>query len=105
MKQYSKIMLVMATTLITCVGVVQAAGRGVDNPMPLYKVTPAGSGVSESRAEVFTGRPNDSSILVRTRSNEGQAEFAVMEMQDDAAAHDIPVYMGRPMDNPHTLMR
>ncbi len=105
MKQHTKIMLVMATILITGVGVVQAAGRGIDNPMPLYNATPAGNGVSEYGGAIFTGRPNDSSILVRARSNEGQAEFAVMEMQEGVAPHDVPVYMGRPMDNPGTLIR
>ena len=50
-------------------------------------------------AAAYTGRPNESVAVAPARS-EGNAEFAVMDVQGGAAGSGMGAYHGRPMDNP-----
>jgi len=97
-------MLVMAATLTAFSGV-QAAGRGIDNPAHPFKGESVGNAAAGFDAASYAGRPNDTH-RIGTMGGEGEAEFAVMEVEGDAMTEQrIPVYHGRPMDSHRTLVR
>ena len=104
MKQLTQVVLLLLATA-PFAGVVQAAGRGVDNPLPLHKAAAMGGGAYGANGVVYSGRPNDSSAFPHRRGSEGQAEFAVMEMHEGGASHGTSAYHGRPMDNPRAQLR
>lgn len=95
MKPMTQTVLVATIAMVAFAGAVQA-GRGVDNAGPVSK----GAAVERAAnaADGYTGRPNESVAIAPVRS-EGNAEFAVMDVQGGAAGGK-GVYHGRPMDNP-----
>jgi hypothetical protein len=104
MKHMTRAVLVMAATLTAFTGV-QAAGRGIDNPAHPLKGVSAGSAVSGFDGASYAGRPSDTHRVGSTRG-EGEAEFAVMEVEGDATTGQrTSVYHGRPMDSYRTLVR
>lgn len=88
--------VMVAAGLVALAGLAQA-GRGIDNPAPMHK------GAAVERAAgggtAYTGRPNESVAVAPARSD-GNAEFAVMDVQGGNAGAGMGVYHGRPMDNP-----
>lgn len=105
MKRMIWAIVVMAAAMTAFTSATQAAGRSVDNPIRLHKGSPVDTALSGSNgAVVYGGRPNDTHRSVPAGS-EGYAEFAVMQVEADAQARDIPVYRGRPMDNYHKVVR
>lgn len=104
MKHMTRAVLVMAATLTAFTGV-QAAGRGIDNPAHPLKGVSVGSAASGFGGAGYVGRPNDTRRVGSMRG-EGEAEFAVMEVEGDATiGQRTPVYHGRPMDSHRTLVR
>lgn len=105
MKHMTRAVLVMAASLTAFSGV-QAAGRGIDNPAyPLKGVSGGSTASGFDGASYYAGRPNDTHRVGSMRG-EGEAEFAVMEVEGDATNDQrAPVYHGRPMDSHRTLVR
>lgn len=100
MKQSALAVFGMGALLAVSLGGAHAAGRAVDNPVPLHTATTAvESGGALDVGYVYTGRPNENRVVQRART-EGDAEFAVMQV--DGEADNMPTaYHGRPLDNPH----
>ena len=96
-------MVILAVSLALSLSAVtvQAAGRAVDNPTPMYKGAAENDGVTGG-GYVYIGRPNDNRYVERPRT-EGNAEFAVMDVHDEADGGTKAVYHGRPMDNPNLI--
>ena len=98
MKRNALAILAVSVALSLSAVTVQAAGRAVDNPTPMYKGSAENEGVAGG-GYVYTGRPNDNRYVERART-EGNAEFAVMDVHGKADGGTKAVYHGRPMDNP-----
>lgn len=88
--------VMMAAVLAAVAGIAQA-GRGIDNPVPAHKDAAVERAAADASV-TYTGRPNDTIAVAPARS-EGDAEFAVMDVQGGGAG-GMGAYHGRPMDNP-----
>jgi len=100
MKRNTLTLFGVGVALVLSAGVVQAAGRSIDNPFSMNKAaTVQDSGVIGG-GYVYTGRPNDNRYVERPRT-EGNAEFAVMDVHGKAAALPMTAHNSRPMDNQH----
>jgi len=102
MKRNALAMFGVSVALVLSAGTVQAAGRGVDNPVATHKGSAAEEGGVVGGGYVYTGRPNDNRYVERARA-EGDAEFAVMDVHGESAGSINAAHNGRPMDNRHLM--
>ena len=100
MRQKIFAMIGAGAMLAASLGIAQAAGRAVGNPLSVHETTPTAEKQGPiGGGYIYTGRPNDNRYVERLRV-EGDAEFAVMEAEGEAERMPT-AYHGRPMDNPH----
>lgn len=101
MKRNFLAMWITGAAMVAVAGVAQAAGRGIDSPI-MHTTRAVESAGAVSSGIVYSGRRVDQQHSPRERT-EGAAEFAVMDLQEEAAETRRAAYHGRPMDSLHLI--
>lgn len=89
--------LQLSLSVLALVAGVAQAGRYMDDPASTR--VDAATPRTTDAAVAYTGRPNESVGLTPLRT-EGEAEFAVMTMENGVGDRPVGIINGRPMDNP-----
>lgn len=101
MKLSTSKMWVVGLAMAAAAGMAQAAGRGIDRPMPH-----AGADIADSGAvtigNAYAGRRVDQQHVLRERLD-GAAEFAVMDLHGQAEEARGVAYQGRRTDSLHRM--
>ena len=102
MKRKALAMWVAGAAMVAVAGVAQAAGRGVDQPAPIRTGTGAENVGAVNSVNAYAGRRVDQHYAQRQRT-QGAAEFAVMDLQGEAAERSGAAYHGRRVDSLHMI--